>query len=240
MRVAIGFDLDHTLAIDNKLERTALIDLAKELGVVVGANDIARLAQIDTLLQEMRSGRLDLDHMISSFAHSIRKDSKTKGIGERFREICLALVPHHVVALPGVNELFAGLDSRGIPHAILTNGWSPLQEKKAEAIRYTGPVLVSDAIGFAKPAAEAFALLADTFPTDACIWYVGDNPASDVRGSIDCGFEGIWYHEHSGVSYPSHIPAPSAVIDQPLDLLELVDAADAQGMPGRLEAMPKT
>lgn len=240
MRIAIGFDLDHTLAIDNKLERTALIDLAKELGVVVGANDIARLAQIDTLLQEMRSGRLDLDHMVARFVHSIRKDHKTSGIGERFREICLALVPHHIVALPGVNELFEGLQARGVPHAILTNGWSPLQEKKAEAIRYRGPVLVSDNIGFAKPASEAFALLADTFPTDACVWYVGDNPATDVRGSIDSGLVGIWAHEHAGVPYPSHVPPPSAVIDQPLDLLELVDTANAEGMPGRLEAMPKT
>jgi FMN phosphatase YigB (HAD superfamily) len=240
VRVALGFDLDHTLAIDNKLERTALIDLAKELGVVIGANDIARLAQIDTLLQEMRSGRLDLDHMVISFVHSIGKDNKASGITERFREISLALVPHLVVALPGVNELFAGLDSRGIPHAILTNGWSPLQEKKAEAIHYKGTVLVSDAIGFAKPAAEAFALLADVFPTDACMWYIGDNPASDVRGAVDAGFVGIWYHEHSGLSYPSHIPPPAAVIDQPLDLLELVDGADVQGAPGRLEAMPKT
>ena len=239
MRVAIGFDLDHTLAIDNKLERMAMIDLAQELGVKIGANDIARLAQIDTLLQEMRMGKLDVPKMIARFVHSIRKDHTTKGLTERFREICFKLVPHHVVALPGVNELFSELKNRGVPHAILTNGWSPLQERKAEAIRYNGPVLVSEAIGVAKPSAAAFALLADVFPTDARVWYVGDNPSSDVRASIEAGFEGIWYHEHSGVSYPSHIVPPSAVIDQLLDLLELIDASDEMGKPGRLEATPK-
>lgn len=239
MRIAIGFDFDHTLAIDNKLERTALIDLARELGVVIGANDIARLAQIDTLLQEMRMGKLDIDQMIARWVHSIRKDHTTKGLTERFREICFALVPHHVVALPGANELFATLASRGIPHAVLTNGWSPLQERKAEAIRYDGPVLVSDVIDAAKPSLVAFAKLTDLFPTDARVWYVGDNPASDVRGSLEAGCEGIWYHEHSGVSYPSHLPPPSAVIDQLLDLVELLDAATEDGKPGRLEAMPK-
>ena len=239
MRIAIGFDFDHTLAIDNKLERTALIDVARELGVTIGANDIARLAQIDTLLQEMRMGKLDISHMIARFVHSIRKDHTTKGLTERFREICYALVPHHVVALPGAGELFRALSSRGVAHAVLTNGWSPLQERKAEAIGYEGPVLVSDAMGVAKPSPLAFERLADVFPTDARIWYVGDNPSSDVRGSLEAGFEGIWYHEHAGLPYPSHVPPPSAVIDQLLDLLELLDSADETGKPGRLEAMPK-
>jgi FMN phosphatase YigB (HAD superfamily) len=240
MRIAVGFDFDHTLAIDNRLERTALIELAKEHGVTIGANDIARLAQIDTLLQEMRSGRLDLDHMVARFIHSIHKDHKTKGITERFKEICCALVPAHVVALPGADQLFESLSSRGIPHAILTNGWSPLQEKKAEAIRYDGTVLVSDVIGVAKPARRAFEKLADLFPTDAQVWYVGDNPVTDIRGAIDAGMQGIWYHEHAGIPYPSQVVPPSAVIDQLLDLLELIDRADAEGKPGRLEAMPKT
>ena len=42
-RIAVGFDLDHTLAIDNKLERRSRCQmLAKELGVRSGANDTAR------------------------------------------------------------------------------------------------------------------------------------------------------------------------------------------------------
>ena len=240
MRVAIGFDFDHTLAIDNKLERTALIDLARELGVTIGANEIGRLAQIDTLLQEMRINKLTLEQMIARFVHSIRKDHKAAGLVERFKEISCALVPHHVVALPGANELIAELDRRGIPHAVLTNGWSPLQERKAEAIRYDGEILVSGSMGVGKPSRAAFERLSAVFPTDARIWYVGDNPATDVRASLDAGFEAVWYHEHAGVPYPSHIPPPTAVIDQLLDLLELLDTVDESGKPGRLEAMPKT
>ena len=240
MRVAIGFDLDHTLAIDNRLERTALIDLARELGVTIGANDIARLAQIDTLLQEMRLDKITLEQMVVRFVHSIGEDHAEPGLTERFKTICYALVPHHTVALPGMNELFAGLAERGVRHAVLTNGWSALQEKKAEAIRYGGPVLVSQVIGVAKPSPVAFARLSDLFPTDARIWYVGDNPATDVRGSLESGLEGIWYHEHAGVAYPSYLPPPSAVIDRLLDILTLVDGSDESGKPGRVEAMPKT
>ena len=239
MKIAVGFDFDHTLAIDNKLERTALIALAKEQGVVIGATEVARIAQIDTLLQEMRMGKLSLEAAIAGFLHSIRKDNRTAALVERFKEICYALIPHHVVALPGANQLIDELDRRGIPHAILTNGWSPLQERKAQAIRYDGEILVSDALGVAKPSREAFARLAAAFPSDAKIWYVGDNPASDVRGSMQAGCEAIWYHEHAGVPYPSHVPPPSAVIDQLLDLVPLLEGADADGKPGCLEAMPK-
>src|SRR5579883_843536 len=240
MRIAIGFDLDHTLAIDNRLERTALIELANELGVTIGANDIARLAQIDTLLQEMRLDKITLEQMVARFVHSIGEDHTGSGLTERFKAICYALVPRHIEALPGMREMFAGLTERGVRHAVLTNGWSRLQEQKAETIHYEGPVLVSQVIGVAKPSPVAFARLADLFPTDARIWYVGDNPATDVRGSLDSGLEGIWYHEHAGVTYPSYLPEPSAIIDRLLDLLSLFDGSGASGKPGRLEAMPKT
>lgn len=239
MRIAVGFDFDHTLAIDNRLERTALVDLASELGVTIGANDMARLAQIDTLLQEMRMDKLTIEQTVARFVDSIGKDHTSDRLTERFKEICYALVPHHVVAVTGANELLARLSSRGIRYAVLTNGWSPLQEKKAEAIRFDGPILVSGAVGVAKPSGEAFALLADLFPTDATIWYVGDNPATDIRGSMDAGFQGIWYHEHAGLPYPSHLPPPSAVIDRLLDIIPLIDGADEEGKPGRFEAMPK-
>ena len=238
--IAIGFDFDHTLAIDNKLERVALIDLAKELGVTIGATDISRIAQIDTLLQEMRSDKLTLDAMIEGFVHSIRADNTQTGLIDRFKEICAALVPHLVVALPGAGQTLAELKKRGIPYAILTNGWSPLQEEKAAAIGFDGPVLVSGALGSAKPAPECFEKLTTVFPAGAHIWYVGDNPASDVRGALDAGFDAIWYHEHSGVGYPSYLPPPTAIIDRLTDLIPLLDGAGPDGKPGRVEAMPKT
>jgi FMN phosphatase YigB (HAD superfamily) len=239
MRIAIGFDFDHTLALDNRLERTALIDLAHDLGVGIAQTDVARLAQIDTLLQEMRLDKLTLEQMVARFVHSLHKDHTSAGLVDRFREICFALVPSHVTALPGASQMLEGLEERAVPHAVLTNGWSPLQEKKAAQIGYDGPLLVSAVIGASKPSPQAFGELAAVFPAGARIWYVGDNPATDIRGSIDVGFEGIWYHEHAGVSYPSHLPPPSAIIDRLLDVLAIVDDADAQGRPGRLETAPK-
>ena len=119
--------------------------------------------------------------MVAASCTRIRKDEQSARITERFREICSRSFRITSLRCPACNELFAGLDSRGIPHAILTNGWSPLQEKKAEAIDLQRTGLVSDAIGFAKPAPEAFALLARYVPDRSCIWYVGDNPAGDVR-----------------------------------------------------------
>jgi putative hydrolase of the HAD superfamily len=99
----------------------------------------------------------------------------------------------HVTPVPGAPELLAALDARGIRHAILTNGWSPLQERKARAIGYRGPVLVSDTLGVRKPEAAAFAALVDALGNPAVCWYVGDDPAVDAAGAMRAGLRAIWF-----------------------------------------------
>ena len=77
--------------------------------------------------------------------------------------------------------MLAAIAALGLPTAILTNGWSPLQEEKARLVGFSGTVLASDAIGARKPEPEAFAMLARALDTPADrIAYVGDDPAVDI------------------------------------------------------------
>jgi putative hydrolase of the HAD superfamily len=118
--------------------------------------------------------------------------------------------------------MLADLRSRKIPVAILTNGWSPLQQKKAARVQFDGPVIVSADIRVQKPEAEAFAALANALgvaPEDVA--YVGDNPASDVAGAIAAGMFGVWF-DAEGVTYPEDLARPSKVIHSLQELSALV------------------
>ena len=112
---------------------------------------------VDELLAGFRGGAFDIVEMLRRF-------SAERGIPDiepqRWRERCYALVDELVRPMPGARETIALLRERGVPLAILTNGWSPLQQMKiaralgADAIDI---VLVSDEIGSEKPSAGLIA-----------------------------------------------------------------------------------
>ncbi|MBV9440550.1 MAG: haloacid dehalogenase-like hydrolase, partial [Candidatus Eremiobacteraeota bacterium] len=125
--VAFGFDFDHTLGIDHGLERRALGELGTELGRPLNLDDAALRGRLDALLDAFRSGRTSMDAMIARFA----ADFNVKGASaQRWRERCFALVDPLVRPIDGAPELVASLRARGIATAVLTNGWTPLQQKK--------------------------------------------------------------------------------------------------------------
>ena len=66
----IGFDLDHTLAIDNRLERVALLRLL-ELVLVEGGRTCGTLADeieaVDELLARQRGGEFSIDEAVRRF-----------------------------------------------------------------------------------------------------------------------------------------------------------------------------
>ena len=87
--------------------------------------------------------------------------------------------------------------------AVLSNGWNPLQARKAERAGFRGPVLVSSEIGVQKPAPRAFeTLLASARNASAATtWYVGDDPHGDVAGAQPPDCERVWIDwETQGVS----------------------------------------
>ncbi len=224
--LAIGFDFDHTLGIDNALEREALSAYAAELGCPVDRTDGAWLDRLEALLRAFRAGEMTMEAMIAQFARALGvADARVSAA--RWGAICFELVPSHVHAIDGAREMLAVLRARGVPAAILTNGWTPLQQKKiAHALGDDGlalTILVSDAIGAVKPSRAAFdALVAHLATPRERVWYVGDNTEADVGGALAAGLRAVWF-DAEGESYPQNLPAPTLRITSLRELEALAE-----------------
>ena len=225
--IAVGFDFDRTLGVDHSLEREAYVRFAAELGVQLSLEEEEHHKLVDDLLVEFRADRLTLDAAAETFVATLREVERVRLIsspGVRYREICYGLVHDMVRPLEGATEVIATLADAGVPTAILTNGWSPLQQLKiARAIgEFPGPILVSDQLGALKPAEHAFLRLAEALDTArGDIWYVGDNPAADIAGAHAAGMRAVWFN-WEGHAYPPDIAPPDVHLERLTDLLPLI------------------
>ena len=221
---AVGFDFDHTLGIDNKLERVAFLRLL-ELLLSVGGEPLGSLEEetkeIDGLLALQRSGAFSIGEAVERFCAPRLPHTDVAPYVSSYKQFAIAGVEQFVIPMPGARAMLQTLRRMGVRTAILTNGWSPLQECKAARIGFEGPVVVSETIGAQKPAPAAFDALAKALGVPAGdVWYVGDNPAGDVAGSIACGLKGVWF-DAEGIAYPKDLATPSAVIHS-LDALPVL------------------
>ena len=224
--IAIGFDFDHTLGVDNGLERKALYAYARELGRSQDPHDAVVRKRFEDVLADFRAGLMTMDEMIAQFAAAIGADPAAANT-TRWQQHCYDLVDELVRAIDGALDVLAYLRARGVPAAILTNGWTPLQQKKiARALGGAGlgiPILVSDAIRAIKPQRAAFdALVAALAVPRERLWYVGDNARGDVGGALAAGLRAVWF-DWENQSYPQDLPTPTLTIAALRELIELAE-----------------
>lgn len=220
----IGFDLDHTLAIDNKLERVAFLRLLEEIerdgGHGLGNLD-EEIVRIDELLAWQRQGPVSIEDAVARFACESAAEPRASYV-ERFRTMAVEMVDEFVIPIPGVRRVLSELKGRGIAVAVLSNGWNPLQIRKAQRAGFDGPVLASADIGQQKPGARAFEALLDALGTrPQHTWFVGDDPRSDVDGSRTAGLHAVWF-DWEKKTFPPELLAPQYTIHSLDDLLEIV------------------
>jgi putative hydrolase of the HAD superfamily len=209
---AVGFDFDHTLGIDHKLERTVGIELleeaAREHGCPFDSTEASRA--MDNALERFRSGFASLEDVLrEQFARVACRGASYEGTVLRFRAEIMKRVPAFVEPLMGARALLERMENLGIPYALLSNGWSPLQEEKAALVGFRGAVFVSDRIGAWKPSPRAFEVLIRHFNLPPpCIYYVGDDPVVDVEGARQAGLVPVWY-DHGERVYPMEQAPPT-------------------------------
>ena len=215
MTVGVGLDFDHTLGLDNKLERIVGAEIAGRLCELRGRpfdRDEA-VTIFDEALAATRLAGLPIETAVEgALLRAAGPGPENADEVTRFRDEVLSRAPDFVRALPGATEMLASLDELGVRYAILTNGWSPFQEEKARLIGFRAPVFVSERIGVRKPSPEAFAFLGRQLelPLDA-IWYLGNDANVDCAGARAAGLTAVWYDWESR-SYPAGTEPPNYVI----------------------------
>lgn len=220
----VGFDLDHTLAIDNRLERVAFLHLL-EILLREGGRSVGTLTDeidaIDDLLHRQRSGDFSIEVAVQRFV-AVRGIAPTQWHADTFKDTAVRMVDDFVVPLPGAKETLHALREREIVAAVLSNGWNPLQQRKAERVGFRGPVLVSSEIGEQKPSMHAFKALEKTLGVSpAHTVYVGDDPRCDIQGAKEAGMHTVWI-DWERQSYPPGLQRPDYTIAHLAELLELV------------------
>jgi len=224
VNAAVGFDFDHTLGLDHRLEKTVIGELLAELGEDASLRmrpDDGR--DVEHLLHEFRSGASAMDAAVARYfaTHAAGRETYADVV-EAFRSRCVARAPEFVEPVEGARALLEELDDLRVPYAILTNGWSPLQEAKAAAIGFRASVFVSEVLGERKPSARAFGFLAEHFhrPVNE-IWFVGDDPRADCGGALAAGMHAVWL-DRERKSYPPEVPPPTYVIRRLDELVPLL------------------
>ncbi len=231
---AVGFDFDHTLGFDHRLERTVALDVAREFArrrkVPFGDE---HGAAFDVAIERYRSGAAPFGPTLAQYfadsvaaAHPTAEDLAALIVA--FKSDSVRRAPDFVTAAPGTAAMLNEIAALGLRTAILTNGWSPLQEEKARLIGFAGPVLASDTIGARKPQPEAFAILARTLAAaPERIAYVGDDPAVDIGGATRAGMIAVWI-DAEGRAYPSDVTLPAASIESLAGLASWLQGPSAQ------------
>ena len=226
---AVGFDIDHTLCIDNKLERVVFLRLLERI-VEDGGAPLGGLAseteRIDELLAWQRGGGATIEEAVRSFVRD-RGARPDEAYVEGFKRMALAMAESFIVPDPFALRMLETLAAQGIPTAVLSNGWNPLQVAKARRAGFAGRVIASAELGVQKPHPAAFEALAQELglPPERC-FYVGDDPRTDMAGAIAAGFQAVWL-DHEGRVYPADVPAPAHVIHALAEVPALV-AAEAE------------
>ncbi len=220
----IGFDVDHTIAIDNRLESVAFLHLL-EVILAEGGRTVGTLGDeidsIDELLAHQRQGDFSIDDAVRRFVAKRGLEPADRYV-ERFRSSAVDMVDEFVVPLPGVKPTLEALRERKIAVAVLTNGWNPLQARKAERAGFRGPILVSSEMGERKPGPAAFQMLVRTLGTDLRqTWYVGDSPCDDVAAAQAAGMQGVWM-DWERKEYPAALRRPDHTIREFAELLRLL------------------
>ncbi len=205
----IFFDLDDTLLDSESAHKVAVKKIFDDYS-------------LDVVPEEIFSEWITItDHYLNLYFREVisQREQREKRITELFR-ICGKTIPreeaipvylkyhrHFVDSCEVFPETISVLEElQCFRMGIITNGPVADQTKKLvnnKLIGYFNPVIISEAVGHAKPQREIFdaALrLAGEVPSD-CI-FIGDSYENDYLGGWDAGIRAIWLNRKSSQPFP--------------------------------------
>ena len=224
---AIIFDLDNTLLNFELCERQAILGALEDCAVSLDLNGVSEtifLQVFETYNSKYWRQRetfspnelIEMSYR-STLAHLDIQTDQISNLSQSFWHI----FNHSAVMEPDVNEVLTVL-ARNYRLAVITNGFVSAQLPRMQAAgieHFFEEVVVSEAIGFAKPSAEIFHhALSKLDLTPAEVLYVGDSLLHDYTGAIQVNIDFCYYNRKNQV-LPQEAQ-PKFMISELLKLLE--------------------
>ena len=226
----IIFDLDNTLLNFELCERQAILGALEACGISLdlnGVNETIFLQVYETYnskhwrqRESFSPGELIEMSYRSTLAHLDIQTDQISNLSQSFWHI----FNHSAVMEPNVNEVLTVL-ARSYRLAVITNDFVSAQVPRMQAAgieHFFEEVIVSEAIGFAKPSPEIFNhALSRLDLTPAQVLYVGDFLAHDYVGAMQVKIDFCYYNRKNQI-LPQEAQ-PKFMIGELSKLLELVN-----------------
>jgi len=193
---AILFDLDNTLT--NR--RASIIAFARQFDK--DFHHRHNMTDIDTLTSIMHDAdgggyrpREERWKMLQD-----RISWKETPSADEMRDYWLSQLGHCAIGVEGLHNTLTELRNKDIILGIITNGPTGLQNLTTDALnlrQYMDCVIVSETVGIKKPNLEIYKIaLAEIKQSPSDVWFVGDNPATDLLGAYHMGMTTVWIQGH--------------------------------------------
>ena len=131
---------------------------------------------------------------------------------DNFHALYYKIVADFGIPYPGVDDLLSNLIHRDIQLAIITNGTVDTQYSKAVKIGaakwiHKDNIIISEAVGAAKPKKEIFQYAENLFKLNADkLLFVGDTWLHDVAGPIEAGWQAVYLNTRGDKPETNHKP----------------------------------
>lgn len=189
---AVFFDVDDTL-VDFGTSSTVVLEAVLGPGV-----DRPRWDELSEKYYPMFTrGELSFEAMrVARLTQYLRESGRPVDDAAAIEEQRMGLLQDSYVLYDDALPCVRAIRDLGIPVGLITNNDAGHQRRKLTTVGLDGlfdAVVISGAVGFAKPDARIFALacsLLDVAPADAV--HVGDNPEADVLGAHAAGLRAVW------------------------------------------------
>ena len=201
------FDADGTLFDFEKSQAIALEQVFLHHEIPYDISQLTVFRQINTeLWQELEQKRMTPGALKVRRFELLLATLGMKHAPEPFGEVYLKYLGESACLIGGAYELLQSLHGK-YRIAILTNGLRMVQRSRLSrsAIRdCVSEIIISDEIGFAKPAREYFdvAFARAGNPAKNSVLMIGDGWSSDIIGAAQYGIDTCWYN-------PGRLPRPA-------------------------------
>jgi FMN phosphatase YigB (HAD superfamily) len=147
-----------------------------------------------------------------------------------FRMAGAQCVADHFVPYDDVAPTLRELSAMSVPCVLMSAGWSSIEERKAEAVGFHGPLLLGEDLDVPLTSPRAFARVAEILklPADR-IWFVGTDARKEILPAQAAGLHTVWLNRNHA-EFPALREPPEVTITTFAALLDALSEPYTRGL----------